>query len=412
MPDMSDTNAKSSTHDIVVFGATSFVGQILCRYLTERHGTDNGVDWAMAGRSAGKLKSVADDVGTDVDQIVADAHDADAMADLCAGAKVVISTVGPYALHGSKLVGAVVDAGIDYCDLSGEPQWMRRMIDEHHDRAVETGARVVHACGFDSVPSDMGVWFLQRQAEAAFGEPCVSISMGVKALKGGASGGTIASMMNLMDEIAGEPGLRKVIGNPYVLAPAADRKGPRQPNVTLPVYDRGHRSWMAPFVMAATNTRVVFRTHALLGHPWGDQFTYGEAMMSGGGLGGRAKATAISGAMGGVMGAASVGPVRNLMGRFVPQPGDGPSPDQQENGFFDLRFHGTTESGDEVRVKVTGDRDPGYGSTSKMLGEAATTLLARSRSEVPGGFWTPATALGDDYIDTLEANAGLRFEVL
>lgn len=401
---------KRTKHDIVIFGATSFVGQILCKYMVDRHGVDGAdVKWAIAGRNAQKLEAVVESTGADVPRIIADAADADAIAALCASTKLVISTVGPYALYGSKLVAAVAEAGIDYCDLTGEPQWMQRMIDRYQDRAAETGARIVHACGFDSIPSDLGVWYTQQEAIDQLGEPCVSISMGVKAMKGGASGGTVASMMNMMEEVSADPSLRQVLANPYAIAPQGDREGPKQPNVTLPVHDDGLDSWLAPFVMAATNTRVVFRTHALLDHRWGDDFTYGEAMMMGEGLSGRAKAMSLSGAMGGFMGAAGVGPMRKMMGRFLPEPGEGPTPDAQENGFFDIRFHGTTASGAEIMTKVTGDRDPGYGSTSKMLGESALALLD---SDAAGGFWTPATALGDDLISRLVEHAGLTFEVL
>ncbi len=402
--------AKRIKHDIVIFGATSFVGQILCKYMVDRHGVDGKeVAWAIAGRNAEKLESVVESTGADVPRIIADADDADAIAALCASTKLVISTVGPYALYGSKLVAAVAEAGIDYCDLTGEPQWMQRMIDRYQDRAVETGARIVHACGFDSIPSDLGVWYTQQEAIDQLGEPCVSISMGVKAMKGGASGGTVASMMNMMDEVSADPGLRQVLANPYAIAVKGDRTGPDQPNVTLPQHDDGLESWLAPFVMAATNTRVVFRTHSLLGHPWGDDFTYGEAMMMGDGMAGRAKAMSLSGAMGGFMGAAALGPMRKVIGRFLPEPGEGPTPEAQAAGFYDIRFHGTTASGHEIFTKVTGDRDPGYGSTSKILGESALSLLD---SDVEGGFWTPATALGDDLIERLVEHAGLTFEVL
>ena len=398
---------NSRTHDIVLFGATSFVGQILTRHLVERH-ADTGLKWAIAGRSADKLASVAKEAGAEVDQIVVDADDADALAEMCAHTNLVISTVGPYALYGSKLVAAVAEAGIDYVDLTGEPQWMQRMIDRYQDRAVETGARIVHACGFDSVPSDMGVWFLQRESENRFGAPCTSISMAVKGVKGGASGGTVASMMNMMEEVSADPSLRKVLGNPYALGVEGDRTGPKQPNVTLPEYDEGHETWLAPFVMAATNTRVVFRTHSLLEHRWGRDFTYGEATATGDGIKGRAKALAMSGGMGSFMGAAAFGPMRSVMGKFLPEPGEGPSPEAQANGYYDLRFHGTTAAGEEIMVKVTGDRDPGYGSTAKILAEAATTLM---QSDVGGGFWTPATALGDPFIEELVQHAGLTFEV-
>ncbi|MGA9275364.1 saccharopine dehydrogenase family protein [Ilumatobacter sp.] len=400
---------SARTHDIVLFGATSFVGQILTRHLVDRYGSDGGVTWAMAGRNANKLAEVATDAGADVDRIVVDADDAAGLAEMCAHTNLVISTVGPYALYGSKLVAAVTEAGIDYVDLTGEPHWMQRMIDRYHERAIETGARIVHSCGFDSVPSDMGVWFLQREAEERFGEPCTSISMAVKAAKGGASGGTVASMMNMMDEVSADPSLRDVLANPYALAEAGDREGRDQPEVILPVHDDGHESWLAPFVMAATNTRVVFRTHSLLGHPWGDDFTYGEAIATGDGLTGRAKALAVSTGMGTMMGAVAFSPMRKMMGAILPDPGEGPSPEKQEAGFYDLRFHGSTASGDEIMVKVTGDRDPGYGSTAKILAEAATTL---AESDATGGFWTPATALGDPFVDALVEHAGLTFDVI
>lgn len=401
------------SHDLVVFGATSFVGQILCRHLVEHYGIDGEhIDWAIAGRNADKLDAVAAETGAEVERIIADADDADDLAALSASTRLVVSTVGPYALYGSKLVAAVAEAGVDYCDLTGEPQWMRRMINLHHDRASETGARIVHACGFDSVPSDLGVWFLQQEAERRFGAPCVAVRMGVKAVRGGASGGTVASMMNLMDEAAADPDVRKMLADPYALAPLGDREGVAQPEVTWPVYDDGLQSWQAPFVMAATNTRVVFRSHALLGHPWGDGFTYGESILTGDGFAGRSKAMAVAGTMGGLMGAAAFGPVRSALGRVLPEPGEGPSPDKQLAGHYDLRFHGRTEAGDELTVKVTGDQDPGYGSTSKILGEAAVCLLERDRADIGGGFWTPATALGDALVDRLRARAGLTFEVL
>ena len=404
---------RTQRHDIVLFGATSFVGQILCRYLVERHGVHGEVDWAIAGRDADKLDRVARESGaTGVEQIVCDAQDADAIAAMVASTRLVISTVGPYALYGSKLVAAVAEAGIDYVDLTGEPQWMQKMIDRYQPRAVETGARIVHACGFDSVPSDMGVWFLQQESLRRFAAPCTSVRMGVKAAKGGASGGTIASMMNIMEEMSEDPSLRSVLANPYALAPQGDREGVDQPNVALPDYDLGLDSWTAPFVMAATNTRVVFRTHALLGHPWGDDFTYGESMLMGPGFGGRAKAFAMSGAMGAGMGLVALGPTRKLLAKVLPEAGEGPSEEKQEAGFYDLRFHGTTDAGDEIDVKVTGDRDPGYGSTSKILAAAATTLLARDASELGGGFWTPATALGDPFVEALTEHAGLTFEVI
>ncbi len=400
--------------DLVVFGATSFVGQILCRHLVARHGTEGPLRWAIAGRNAAKLDAVAADTGAEVERIVADAADDAALADLARSTRVVVSTVGPYARYGSALVAAVAAAGTDYCDLTGEPQWMRRMIDAHSATAEASGARVVHACGFDSIPSDLGVWFTQQRAIERFGQPCEAIAMRVEALRGGASGGTIASMLNLMEEVAADPSLRALLADPYVLAPPDLRTGPPQREVTRPTNDEASGQWVAPFVMAAVNTRVVQRSHALLGRPWGPDFRYDEAMAMGRGPLGAAKAAGLTAGLGGGLALAAFGPTRGLLGRVLPEAGEGPSPTAQEQGHFDLRFHGTTADGRTIRTSVTGDRDPGYGSTAKMLGETAVALVALDpeRREVGGGFWTPASAFGDRLVEQLEAEAGLRFSVL
>lgn len=402
--------AAKRTYDLVVFGATSFVGQIMCRYLAARHGTDGDLRWAIAGRSEAKLDEVAAATGADVARIVADASDPTAMAALAESTVVVASTVGPYALYGSELVAAAAAAGTHYCDLTGEPQWMQRMIDEHSGAAIASGARIVHTCGFDSIPSDLGVWFTQQRAFERFGDHCTAIAMRVKAMKGGASGGTIASMMNVMEEVSSDPSLRKVLANPYALAPIDMRTGPRQPNVTIPAMDDASGEWVAPFVMASINTRVVHRTHALLGRPWGHEFQYDEAMMMGGGPIGAAKAAGLTGGLGGFMALAAVGPIRKVLNDYVlPKPGTGPSPEAQEAGLFDLRFYGTVDNGDTIECQVTGDADPGYGSTAKMLSEVAVALLETSGE---GGFHTPATAFGDALIERLEEHAGLTFSVL
>ncbi len=395
-----------------MFGATSFVGQILCRHLVERHGTSGDLRWAIAGRSQTKLDAVAADTGADVERIVVDAADEAGLAELAASTRVVVSTVGPYARYGSPLVAAVAAAGTDYCDLTGEPQWMRRMIDAHSAAAEASGARIVHACGFDSIPSDLGVWFTQQRAVERFGAPCEQVSMRVAAMKGGASGGTIASMLNLVEEAAADPSLRKLLADPYVLNPPDLRSGPRQTEVVRPMRDEASGQWMAPFVMAAVNTRVVQRSHALLGRPWGNDFRYDEAVLTGEGPLGAAKAGGMVAGMGAFMGLTALGPTRKALTRVLPKPGDGPSPEAQVAGHFDLRFFGATAGGERLRTRVTGDRDPGYGCTARMLGEAAAALVGLDHGEVGGGFWTPSTALGDRLVERLEAHAGMRFDVL
>lgn len=403
---------QEPTFDLVVFGATSFVGEILCKYLVERQGVDGPLRWAIAGRNPAKLEQVASDTGADVERIVADATDRPALDALCGSTRSVVSTVGPYALYGSDLVAAAVANATDYCDLTGEPHWMRSMIDTHGAEAAESGARIVHSCGFDSIPSDLGVLFTQEQALERFGAPCTSIAMRVKALKGAASGGTVASLLNVVAEARKNPKLRSILTNPYALAPEGMRKGVRQPNVSTPTRDEHTGKWLAPFIMASVNTRIVHRTHALLGRPWGDDFRYDEAMLVGDGPFGAARATAVAGGLGGFIGLAAVGPIRSLLAKYVlPKPGEGPDAEARDAGFYDLRFFGTTANGDSIRTRVTGDRDPGYGSTAKMLGEAAATIASLPDGQPAGGFWTPATALGTAFIDVLERHAGLAFSV-
>jgi len=402
--------------DLVVFGATSFVGQILCAHLFARHGAGDGLSWAMAGRSRPKLEAVRDALGegaAGLELIVCDAADESALRAMCARAQVVVSTVGPYALYGSPLVEACVETGTDYLDLTGEVQWIYRMIQEHEAQARETGARIIHCCGFDSVPSDLGVYFHQKTALERFGEPAAQIRMQVARIKGGASGGTVASIVNIARELASDSGLRRILANPYALVPDGKARA-RQPNIKTPQRDPETGAWLGPFVMAAINTRIVHRSNALSDYAWGVDFLYDESMRMGKGLKGGLGAYAFTGGLGAFMAGAALPPSRWLLERFIlPKPGEGPTPEEQENGLYDLRFYGTTAGGDRLVTRVTGDRDPGYGSTAKILGECAACLAQDiDRNDKGGGFWTPATALGDALLTRLEQHAGLTFEVL
>lgn len=405
------------THDLVVYGASSFVGQILTRYLYDEFGLRGRLRWAIAGRSQAKLEELRHLLGRGAVKlpiIVADAADDAALRRLCSVTGAVATTVGPYALHGEPMVRACVETGTDYCDLTGEPQWIRRMLKSYESAARKSGARIVHCCGFDSIPSDLGVYFLQREARARFGKPCDRVKMRVKAMSGGFSGGTAASAMNAFKEAAADPKLRKELANPYSLCPKGHGSRTRQPNVKFAEYDADFKGWVAPFVMGAINVRIVHRSNALADDAYGADFRYDEAVLGGGGLRGRAIATGIAGALGGFALAASLAPVRAALERFVlPAPGTGPSPEVQKKGFYDLRFLGQAADGRAIRVKVTGQGDPGYGSTSQILGQAAAMLaLDVPKSRVRGGFWTPATIFGDALIDRLEKHAGMHFEVL
>lgn len=409
---MAQGNGASMTDrkfDIIVYGATSFVGQIITRHMHEQF-ADGAVRWAIAGRSHGKLQTVSDTIGlSGVEIIVADAADENALKQMCAQTKVVMSTVGPYALYGDLLVQVCATGGTDYCDLTGEPQWIRKMQLRHEADAKKSGARIVNCCGFDSIPSDLGVHFLQRQALQQFGQPCSRIAMRVVSMKGGASGGTIASMINMVREAAGDAGLRRELKDPYSLCPPGHPFSVRQRDVKME-YDDASGGWIAPFIMAAINTRVVHRSNALSNNSYGTGFMYEEAMATGQGSRGKRAARATAWGMGALMIGLAVPPVRWLLETAVlPKPGEGPSEKAQLEGRFGMLFLGTTANGQTIRCKVTGDRDPGYGSTAKMLSQAAACLAKDVDDTVPGGFWTPATVLGDKLIDRLQANAGLTF---
>lgn len=405
----------SQPYDVVIMGATGFTGRLVVEYLLGRYGVDGELSWAIAGRDGRKLEALrAEFNAEDLPIIEADSHNRASLDELVKKTHVVCSTVGPYALHGDDLVAACVDAGTDYCDLTGEVPWMRRMLDQHAERAKQTGARIVHCCGFDSIPSDMGVWFAQQQAMATLNKPLVKIRMGVEAMRGKMSGGTAASMMNIIQESQKDPHTARVLKNPFALCPADQQSGVRQPYVKGPVFDPSLSVWLAPFVMAAINTRVVHKSHALAGRPWGDEFVYDEAMMTGRGFKGRRRAWVWSLMLGGFALGASLKPIRALMKRTVlPDQGEGPTPKEREQGFFKLRFFGETSDGERFSVRVTGDRDPGYGSTAKMLSEAAVCLATQTaKGSVEGGFWTPSTALGEPLKERLINNAGLTFEVV
>jgi short subunit dehydrogenase-like uncharacterized protein len=408
---------STRTCDVIVFGATSFVGQILTRYLFEEFGVDRELSWAAAGRSLPKLEELRKSLGrgsSRLELLQADAGDEASLRKLCQRARVVVSTVGPYALYGEPLVRVCAETGTDYCDLTGEVQWMRRMIQHYEATAKSSGARIVHNCGFDSIPSDLGVHFVQRHSQERFGAPCTTVKMRVRSMRGGFSGGTVASLLNVLKEVQANPALRKELADPYSICPPGSGSRVRQASVGLAEYDKDFGAWVAPFVMSAINTRVVHRTNALLHDAYGPEFRYDEAVMTGRGLRGRLGATATGAGLGAFMVAGSIGPLRAALEKYVlPAPGEGPSPEEQLKGSFDLRFHGRTRAGDVVRARVTGDRDPGYGSTARMLGQAAACLAHDiPQKKAAGGFWTPAAIFGDRIVDRLQAHAGVRFELL
>lgn len=411
---MSENN-NQRPHDIVVWGASGFTGKLVTEYLYGHYGVGGELRWAIAGRNREKLESLCSALGIESGSlpiVISDSFDAQSMQNLARDTKVVLTTVGPYAKYGTALVEACVSQGTHYCDLAGESQWMRKMIDSFQTAAEKSGARIVHSCGFDSIPSDIGVWFLQREAQKLHGAPCTEIKLLVKAMKGGASGGTFASMMNAMEEARHDRDVAKILVDPYSLNPAGERSGPDGREQSGVEYYAESDTWTAPFVMAAVNTRVVRRTNALLHYPYGRDFRYSEATMTGAGSSGWMKSAVTTAGLGGFMLASSFDFSRSLLvNRVLPKPGEGPSKEQREAGFFNLLLVGKLADGTLLRARVTGDRDPGYGSTSKMLSESAI-CLARDDLSSAGGFWTPASAMADALIGRLVESAGLTFELV
>jgi short subunit dehydrogenase-like uncharacterized protein len=367
----------------------------------------------MAGRNRDKLAEVRELIGApaSLPLLVADATDADALAALVGPARAVITTVGPYQRHGLPLAAACAKAGTDYVDLCGEPGWMAQMIPLLSPPARTSGARIVFSCGFDSIPFDLGVVYLQAAALERFGMPLSRVRGRVRVMKGGPSGGTVASLLATVEEMGRDPGLAKVMADPFALTPGF--RGPAQPDGESAAYDEKASSWTSPFIMAAINTKNVHRTNALRGHPWGADFVYDERMLCGDGDAGekRAKSQARAHRLQNAL--IGFGPTRALLRRFVlPQPGEGPTKAQREAGRYEVLFIGETADGRTLRAVVKGDRDPGYGSTSKMVAESALCLVDDiDRRQTPGGVWTAGAAMGMALVRRLEARAGLTFSI-
>ncbi|GMP00858.1 MULTISPECIES: saccharopine dehydrogenase family protein [Bradyrhizobium] len=389
---------SSAKFDIVVYGATGFTGQLVAEYLATHYRDDKALTWAMAGRSLDKLKSVRDAIGAPADTplIVADASDAASLKAMVAQTRSVITTVGPYQFYGEDLLAACIAAGTDYFDLCGEPVWMRQMIDKYDAAAKASGARIVFSCGYDSVPFELGTFFVQEEARRVFGAPAARVKGRVRDMRGTLSGGTAASAKATFDAVAKDLSLVTILNDHFALTPGFT--GPKQPKGNRAAYEEDLQSWAAPFMMALINTRNVHRSNMLMGFPYGREFVYDEMVLTGPGEKGEANAKRVM-----AVNAEKTGP-------NAPKPGEGPSKEERENGLFNLLYVAIAPDGRMVRAGVTGDRDPGYGSTSKMISECAICLL-RDAADVPAGFWTPGAAMQHKLIKRLQDNAGLTFRV-
>ncbi len=393
--------------DVVVYGATSFVGRLTAEYLAEHAPGEARI--GLGGRSHERLEEVRGSLGSraaDWPLIVADSSDEAALAELASSTRVVATTVGPYRLYGSKVLEACARAGTHYADLSGEVLFMHDAVERFHTVAEASGARIVHSCGFDSIPSDLGVLLCHQAArEHGLGE-LEATTMVVAAMRGGASGGTLASLKGQLDEVRGDEKLRKVVEDPYALSPDRAAEPDLGDESDLRGVERHERlGTLAPFVMASINTRVVRRSNALQGWAYGRRFRYREVMSAGGGPLAPVKAGAIVAGLGGVVAGLSFGPTRKLLDRVLPSPGEGPSEKTQRRGFYEIAIHTRTSSGRRYVSRVVQQGDPGYAATAVLLGESALCLaLDADRLPEGGGVLTPATAMGDVLMERLRVS--------
>ncbi|WP_095012525.1 saccharopine dehydrogenase family protein [Tsuneonella mangrovi] len=381
--------------DIIVYGATGYTGRLVAEHFVREYGgKPEAPKWAMAGRSEAKLAEVRDLIGAPADTplVVADASDPASLTAMCERTRVVLTTVGPYQLYGDELVAACVATGTDYADLCGEPVWMRQKIDQHHEAAKASGARICFSSGFDSIPFDLGVLMTQKEARARFGKPAPRIKCRVRSMVGGASGGTVASLTETMKTVAKHPSLFGILRSSFGLTPGFE--GPDQPSGMIPAYEDKFGKWAAPFVMAPINTKNVHRTNFLLGHPYGEDFVYDEMVLTSPGDAGKAAARAVAETM------------KNPFGAKPPKPGEGPTPEERENGSYDVVFLAEMPDRQDLRYAVKGKYDPGYGSTSRMLGETGMALLSCT---APGGVGTPGAFLGEALVERLREHAELTF---
>ena len=383
--------------DVIVFGASGYTGKLVAEYMGKEYGNNESISWAIAGRNKDKLSSVKKDLNLNerVSIIEVDSTNKDSLDSMTSSAKCILTTVGPYQLYGSSLVQSCSENGTDYVDLTGEPGWMYEMINAHQDTAKKSGARIVFSCGFDSIPFDLGVYFVQQAAQEKYGKPAKHVRGRVKAMNGEFSGGTIASLGATMATLKEKPELIQVLSNPFSLTEGFE--GPAQLDDSKVLLDEKLNMWVAPFVMAPINTKNIHRSNALLGHAYGEDFCYDEMMIAGEGEEGKQIADAMN----------SSNP---MGGDNLPQPGEGPSKESREQGNYDVLFFADFDEG-SIEARVTGDMDPGYGSTSKMIAESALCLI-QDCEDLSGGMYTPAPAMGDKLIKRLTKNAGLTFDIL
>ena len=394
--------------DLVIWGATGFTGKLVCEYITNSYKSKD-LNWTNAGRNEEKLLKLKNRLNIKNSILIGNSNDKYSLEKICGKTKVICSTVGPYALYGTNLIHACIKMKTNYCDISGETQWIRKIIDTFHEKAKKQKIKIVNSCGFDSIPSDMGVYFCQSNYYKENGEYAKEIKMRVAGTRGGFSGGTYNSLTNVIHEASLNKSVRKILNNPYGLNPINEQSGPDKKDLKSVEYDNEAKSWIAPFVMAGINTKIVRRSNALLNYKYGNSFLYSEAVLVGNGI------------LGKIIGYLSLIPIlmviqkkgsviKKIVDLFVPKAGEGPSKKQRENGFFSLKFF-FGNNRQRYLAKVTGDMDPGYGSTSKMLAECAICLALEDTLNENYGVITPSVAFEENILERLQNNAGLEFSM-
>ena len=391
-------------YDIIIWGASGFTGRLVAEYLYKNYNSKD-LKWAIAGRDNQKLISIRKTfLNDEVPIVLANSFDETSLNKMTQRANVICSTVGPYAKYGSLLVKSCIKNKTHYCDLAGEAQWIRKMIDLHHEEAIRNQVKIVNSCGYDSIPSDMGVYFINKNLS----KKNLTIKMRVTGTKGGYSGGTYASMQNIIKEASSDREVRKSLTNPYGLNPVGEQSGHDKRDLSSVVFDKKIKSWIAPFLMAGINTKIVRRSNALSNYNYGKDFKYDEAVMTGKGIKGQLAGIMLSIPL--ILLAAKPGSILNkIFSFFVPKPGQGPDKKERESGYFSSKFFVFDEHSNSSIFKVTGDRDPGYGSTSKMLAESAV-CLAKDNLDNTFGIITPSYAMGNNILERLVSNAGLSFK--
>ncbi len=403
--------ANKTEFDVILWGGSSFVGKLVAEYMFANYGVDGELRWAIGGRNEKKLEATRDLLGAGAEKLsllVGDARDRPFLDSMVRDTKVVLSTVGPYALYGKELIEACAASGTDYCDLSGEITFISEMMDKYSEQARASGARILTCCGVDSLPSDLGVYILNAAARKRLGAGVSHVTNEVKSFKGGFSGGTILSLGLMRNQAAAAEKVATILDNPYAICPLGRRSGISQPDVDVVLHSESG-AWLGPFFMAIVNTRVVHATNAHLDYPYGSNFTYVEGFA----VSSRFVANLISAVSRLFYWAYRIRPLRAILNAtMLPKTGEGPSKKTREQGHFKFHFIARTRSDDRLQLIISGDRDPGYGASSRMIGEVAVCLANDlSKDDLPGGFWTPAAAIADRIIPRLIQNAGLQFRL-